>query len=221
MGRALGILAVALCALSAPDVARADAAADAEALVRAVYYDDFPHQRARDLPDAGIARLGGMLADPTEAPHHGNVVLALGLSGHSDAFALLADYAASAPEGETDRSAFRARTRVPIAMGHLARHDRRALGWLMRAARREREPDWHFRHHRGARLGVLLEETALTGLALSGAPEADALLDAEARRPGSDVAAERRRRHAEGALALHEEIGRRGPDAVLRGGSSR
>ena len=215
MRSVLGILGAALCGLALAGGALADPVADAEALVREVYYDEFPYERAQALEDAGVTRLGEMLADPTEAQHHGNIVLALGLSGHPDAFAILSGHAAEDPAGEVDRATFRARTHLPLAMGHLARDDRRALQWLLRAARRPGEPGWSFRHQSGPHLKTLLEEAALTGLGLSGAPGAAALLRAEARTAGHDVAAERRRRHAGQALALRDRIEVQGPDAVL------
>ena len=66
--------------------------------------------------------------------------MALGMSGHPDAFPLLAEYAGRPVSGEVDRPTFRTRTRLALAMGHLARKDPRALHWLLtaRGAARDR-----------------------------------------------------------------------------------
>lgn len=204
-----------LALLLAASAATGDPVADAEDLVRGVYYEGLPYEQARALDDRGVARLADMLSDPAEAPHHGNVVLALGMSGHPRAFEILAAYARREPAGEVDRDTFRARSGLAPAMGHLAQDDPRALRWLLDRARARRgDPGWSFRHQRGTRLATLLEEQQLTGLALSGAPQARRPLeDARERARGGDASALRLRRHADGALALHDRIARDGPRA--------
>jgi len=201
--RAVLAAAIAGWALVAPRPSGASGADEAEALVRTVYYEGLPPDAAAALDDAGIARLGEMLADPLEAATHGNIVDALGWSGHPGAFPLLQRYAAEAPEGEVDRDAFRARSRLPQAMGRLARSDARALAWLLAEEKRSDAPGWWFRQQRGAHLSTLLQEQLLTGLALSGAPAARAAIEAQLAAPGQDVAAQRRRRAAAFARELH------------------
>jgi hypothetical protein len=216
----LALSALALLALAA-GTAQADSVSDAENLVRQVYYEGMPLDAAEALDARAVARLGTMLRDPAEAEHHGNIVLALGMSGHAHAFALLARYADRAPSGEVDRNTFRARTRIAQAMGHLARADRRALAWLLaRADEPAGPPDWSFRHFAGDSLALLLDEQILTGLALSGADEADASLRrVEQEVTGSDVAARRLRSHAANARREHQRW-KQDADAT-RGGSQR
>jgi hypothetical protein len=197
--------AVAALVLSLALPAGATSADQAEEWVREIYYEGFPAERAEALSDAAVERLTELLADPDEAAHHGNVVLALGYSAHPEAFPALAAYAAETPEGEVDRATFRARTQLRIAFGHLARVDRRALRWLLDAQAAGEEPAWHFRHHRDDALRTLLDELAITGLGLSGAPAAAARLDqVVAQSQGADAATQRRLRHAQEARGVHD-----------------
>lgn len=199
--RPIGWLVGLLLTLAVP--AAADPADEAEAWVRQLYYEGLPLEPAAGLDDAAVARLTGLLADPDEAEHHANVLLALGASGHPDAYPALAAFATDAPSGEVDRATFRARTRLRLAFGHLARSDPRALRWLL-ARESAPAPAWHFRQHRGDALRVLLAELERTGLALSGAPAAAARLEQDLERSrGADPASRRRRRHAEAALELY------------------
>ena len=195
--------------------ARADSATEAESLVREIYYEGLPYEQASGLDTAAVNRLIEMLADPSEAPHHGNIVLALGMSGHPDAFAALSEFASDPPIGEVDRNTFRAHTHSLLAMGHLAREDDRALQWLLRRESREaRTPDWRFRHLQGEHLANVLEEQTLTGLALSGAPEAVPALDRAARAPDLDVNTKRRGRHARQLIQLHHRIASEGDESL-------
>jgi hypothetical protein len=195
--------------------ARADSAADAEALARGVYLDGFPNEQARALDAAGIARLAWLLALPGEEAAHANAVQALGVSGHPDAFAALAAYAASAPQAEVSRDRYRALSRVPLAMGWLAGGDPRALAWLEQAAARgAQDPGWSFGRWSGERLALLLEEHALTGLALSGRPEAEPRLASPPGLRAAGVAATRRARHLEALRALHARVAEQGVDAA-------
>jgi hypothetical protein len=212
-GRWLACLLLGL--LAAP--AWADPADEAEAWVRELYYEGLPLEPAAGLDDAAVARLIELLEDPAEAAHHGNVVLALGASGHRDAYPALAAFADDAPAGEVDRATFRARTQLRLAFGYLARHDARALRWLLEPGDGA-PPAWHFRRQRGEALRVLLDELTLTGLALSGSPTAAARLEQviDASR-GRDPAARRRLRHAEGA----SEVYRQARDELAGRGSGR
>lgn len=199
--RAAPVCGLLALLLAAP--ALADAADEATAWLRERYYEGPPLERAAELDGAAIARLIEWLDDPAEAPHHANALLALGASGHPDAYPALAAYAAAEPEGELDRDGFRARSWLPLAFGQLARRDPRALRWLLEQQDADAPPRWHFRQQRGEALRALLAELHLTGLALSGAPVAATRIEQviEASR-GGDPAARRRRRHAEGALAV-------------------
>jgi hypothetical protein len=194
---------IALLAIATATSTSADGADEAEALARMLYYEGIPAEAARALDADGIGRLGEMLADPAEAEHHGNIVSALGLSGHPAAFGLLQAYASAEPSGEVERATFRARSRLGEAMGRLAQDDPRALAWLLAEAHRAKTPAWSYRHHRGAHLRALLEEQTLTGLALSGGPGARAILESAAATPGHDVAAKRRRAHGRHALEVY------------------
>ena len=199
---------LAAATATAPGVvtATAESVSWAEDLVRQTYFEGLPSEAARDLDDAAVARLAEMLADPAEAPFHGNIAIALGYSGRPAAYTALTEFAASPVIGEVDRATFRARTQVLLALGHLARRDGRALRWLLDAQTRPAEPpSWTFRHHRGASLRTLLDEQLLTALALSRSPAAARHIDeliAETR--GSDAASRRRRRHAQAARAMLE-----------------
>jgi len=216
MLRAVAVAALSCLALISGAGARADSAADAESLARGVYLDSFPAEKARALDAAGIARLASLLADPAEVATHANAILLLGASGHPDAFSALSSYAAAAATGEVSRERFRALTHVPLAMGWLAARDARALDWLEQTlARGAQDPGWSFRQQRGARLALLLEEHVLTGLALSGRPEATPLLASPRGARAASVAASRRERHLAALRELHARVAAEGVDAAL------
>lgn len=200
--------------------ARADSAADALELVRPTYIDGFPTERARALDAAGVARLAALLRQTTELAAHCNAVTALGWSGRADAVAALIEYAASAPRGDLPRARYCALTRVPLALGHLARTQDAAFAWLLeQAAQGARDPGWSHGHQSGQRLALLLDEQVLTGLALSGRPEAEPWLrDATAsaarqRSAQTDVLALRRQRHVAALRELRARIEAEGESA--------
>lgn len=124
----------ALCTLlctSAGDIgAQPTPEAAAEALVRQVWFEGLPLDRAAALGPAAGARLAGMLADPAEAAHHANVVMALGVCDCRSSFEVLARFSALLTSGADPHHARAARLAVPHAMGLLARRDARALAWL-------------------------------------------------------------------------------------------
>lgn len=149
--------------------------AAAEALVRADYFEGVPYERARAISAAGAARLEEMLADPAETAHHAKIAIALGISAHPGAYEALADYAAREPQGRVDHAVFEARLAIPVAMGHLAREDDRALAFLQQAAAldpRAAAPAWSYGHFRGAGLAAMIRARAVLGLGMSGRPEA-------------------------------------------------
>lgn len=190
-------------------------ASEAEARVRQFYVEGFPFEAGRNLSPAAVDRLAEMLASDEERTHWSNVVLALGLSESPRAFAPLAAFAARPPRGEATPDAYRAQMALPIALGHLARSRMDAFTLLSRMARETgRDPGWSFQSLGGADLSAALERAAVTGLAVSGRPEAAAILDELAGRPaGPD--AEEWERHLDFARALRARIASKGPLAVF------
>jgi hypothetical protein len=206
--------------------------AAAEALVRQHYFEGIPYEPARALTPAGVARLAEMLENPEDGPYRANIVMALGLSGQARAYEALAAYAARASEGQLEGPESRARLVIPLAMGHLAQSDDRALAYLVQAARAPgRAPRWAHRHLRGPRLGALLRRGAITGLAISGRAEAGGLLralerQAEAPEGGpqgarSSAARRKLRHHVDRAKTLHSRVASEGPRGVFGGASRR
>ena len=126
---------------------------ETESLVRARYYEGLPVDQARRIGEAGCERLLGMLADPTEARHHGTILLAIGVCGPDGGLEAIEAWAvamaADAGSGEIDRARFRAWQMLPFALGHLAEHDERAIDHLASRLDAAAAPAWRFRHHRG------------------------------------------------------------------------
>lgn len=181
MFRRLRETGTTLCALTIVTIALPAAAdggaAFAVALARSEYHEGVPASAARELDDAGVARLAEMLGDSGQAKHHAQIVAILGMSGHPRAYDAIAGAAAETPEGEVGRAVLRKQVALRAALGRLARHDDRALAALLSAARAgEPTPAWSCGRQRGERLGALLRRSTLTGLALSGRPEARTLL---------------------------------------------
>ncbi len=198
--------------------ASADDVTDAEAMARALYFEGVPYDDARSITAAGAARLVEMLDDPAEAQHHATVIEVLALSGRTGAYEAIARYAAAEPEGEIGASSYRSRLAIPLAMGHLARQDNRALAHLTAAVARDGLPPWHYRHLDAASVGSLLRELSISGLGLSGRPEAVSTL--ERMRPPARPQAGRAQgvgldAHIDDALAMHARIATRGAAAVL------
>lgn len=183
---AVGFLVLLAGLVGLPAVGAADEVAEAEALVRLVYYEGLPYADAAAVSPAGAARLAEMLADPAEAAHHANIVFALGVSAHAGAFESLAAFA-DAAEGEVSRDTFRALRSVPFAMGHLSRQDPRALAWLSGRVHRKGAPDWQCGRHRGDRIARLQRRLALAGLGLSDRPEAAEILQRASDGPEADI----------------------------------
>lgn len=215
---------LALCALAcacafAPSAQAEDAIAAAESLVRARYYEGLPYEDARALAVEAVPRLAEMLRDPGEVPHHANIVMALGISGHPEGAAALLAFAQTPPRGSVDAAGFNAQLALRLALGHQAAGDDRALAWLESAGRAgPPEPGWSYRSQRGERLARLLRRTALRGLAISGRPEAADRLRTELF-PSDAVPPESRdpelSRHAADWLALHARVARLGPDGAF------
>jgi len=126
-----------------------------------------------------------MLENPNESDHHANILMALGACAQPSSYPAIEAWAAMPRTGEVDRATFRAWQALPQALGQLARQDRRALA-LLAAQLDAGPPNWHFRHQRDERLATLIQRAAATGLAISGLPEANILLErAEAESTGT------------------------------------
>ena len=192
-----------------------EAPRDAAVWARQQFPEGVPWAEARALDAHGVERLAALLRDPAEGEAHANVVMALGIHGHPTAWPALSEFAARAPRGEVSSAAYRARLALPIAMGHLARADPRALARLLARVRGgPTEPGWSHRGLRGDRLGRLLWRTAVTGLALSGTHAAAAEI---AQRLGAGAPDAETGRHLEASRRLCERVAREGAAAVVGG----
>ncbi len=196
----------------------------AEGLVRAQYVEGLPYFEARELTPAGVERLIEMLRDPGEAEHNENIVMALGISGAPQAYPALVEFEGREVEGEVGAAEYRARRAVPLAMGHLARTDPRALRFLLEAARREgpeSAPRWSYLYLRDQKLAGILRRAAITGVAMSGRPEAAAALRALGQRARDDPSTtDELRVHVREAERLCDRVVREGPDQVFGSGAA-
>lgn len=203
-------------ALSLPAGAGAQVTADEIASrARQIYFEGFPLDAARDLTPAAVDRLAQMLASPDERDYWSNVVLALGASGSPRAVAPLATFAQIRPTGEVDAAWYQARMALPVALGSLASDSDEAFA-LLRAMARDSSPDpgWSFQSLRGASLAGALRRAAVTGLAVSGRPDAEVVFDELRDEPGtahSELAS-----HLESARALRARVERDGASALRR-----
>lgn len=195
VGLACALVWLAAFAGTIPCEAQAQAASESgpaltieetESLVRARYYEGLPEDQIARIDEAGAERIAEMLGDPAESGAHANILLVLGMCGGHGVLEAIEDWAANLPDGELDRHAFRAWQALPYALGHLAKHDPRAVARLD-AKLSEASPRWTFRQHRGAKLHRLQRRAAATALGQTGLPEADRALD-RASRQGSDPA---------------------------------
>ncbi len=193
-------------------------------MVRADYVEGLPYAEARQLTPADVERLSEMLQDPGEAEHHENIVMALGISGARKAYPALVEFEDRAVEGEADAAEYRARRAVPLAMGHLAGTDPRALRFLLEAARREgpeSAPRWSYLYLRDQKLAGILRRAAITGVAMSGQPEAVAALRALGERARDDPSAtDELRVHVREAERLCDRVFREGPDQIFGSGAA-
>jgi hypothetical protein len=205
-------LCIAL-ALALPSAGRAESdVAAAERLARTPFAEGVPYAEARELSDAGVARLIEMLDDPDAASHRAQIIEVLGMSGGAGAYSAVAAAAAGQPAGEVDRATLRTRVAILVALGHLARSDERALADLETAVARGDAPRWSHRHLRGAKLGALLQRSAVTALAMSGTPRAESAL--RRLRAGAGGSPELNR-HLDAALELRARVERDGAAAAF------
>jgi HEAT repeat protein len=208
----LSALAASLAVSAAVSAQPTTQELDAAAPMLEQFYEGVPYERAIELDELAIAGLIAVIEDPDRIDQHPNALVALGMNGHPDAFAVIADYADRGVSGELDRAEFRALRAVPFAMGHLARVDRDALRWLVRAVD-VRGPGRRFAHMDSNRVERMMRRAAMTGLALSGHPRAERVLKRKARSRKPVV-----RRHALEALEEHARIADFGAAVVLSSG---
>ncbi len=208
------LLGAALIA-TAPTRAAAESTSGAdyaEELVRSVYYEGLPHAEAAAIDAEGAERLVEMLAETDQAPYHANILLALGICAQPAAYEAIASYAGRPLAGPVDRTTFRNQLAAPQAMGYLAEREPRAVGWLAAAANRSNDPGWAFGRVNSSRVGHMLRRRAITGLALSGRPEAAQLLRQLDAGLGSGPKTDPELRgHLRDALALHARVAAKGP----------
>lgn len=175
---------------------------ETENLVRAVYFEGMPEEAAAEIGPEGCQRLVEMLDDPEERASHGQIMVAIGICGPQGGFEAIRDWADVERSGELDRDTFRAWQALPFALGHLARHDRRAVARLERDLNAAEAPNWTFRHHRGARLVSHCRRSAASGLAMTGLPEAATALE----RAGGRSSDRDFESHLTRARAMHRQI---------------
>ena len=162
--------------LVAPSALASDAA-DAEALVLQVYYEGLPYDEASAITAAGSARLVELLSQPQTVAYHSNILAALGAAGHADAFPAIASYAAAGRSGELDAASYRALRSIPLAMGHLAAIDDRALAWLEAGAlAHPSDPGWGRGAMHGPRLAAQRRDDCIRGLGIAGRDPAERTL---------------------------------------------
>lgn len=206
--RMVVLLATCACLLGwnlvvpSPSGAQLLSVEETEELVRAVYFEGMPEEAAATIGPEGCQRLVEMLADPEERASHGQIMVAIGICGPQGGFEAVRDWADAERSGELDRDTFRAWQALPFALGHLARHDRRAIARLERDLNAAEAPNWTFRHHRGARLVSHCRRAAASGLAMTGLPEAATVLErAGGRSSDRDFEA-----HLSRSRAMHRQV---------------
>lgn len=208
-GRVLGmgllsmglVWALAAASSSAQTTMQTLGVEESEQLVQTQWFEGLPEDQAARIGPEGAARLMEMLADPAEGEHHANILVALGLCAQPGVFEAIAGWADRPRVGEIDRRTFRAWQALPYALGHLARHDPRALERLESRLLTDPSPTWRFRHHRGARLARQSRRAAASALALTGLPAARQALD----RAGTDVSDADLEAHLESMRAVHAQ----------------
>jgi hypothetical protein len=214
--RALSILIASLCFFASNGAAEPSdlESSRADRLAAAIYFEGVAFEEVGDLSDSDIARLIQLLDDSAEIRQHPNILVVLGMSGSPAAFDAIADYALRGSSGELDRLEFRAQRSIASGMGHLARVDGRALAWLIRAATNANAaPQRSFRQMDPERVAQLMRKGAITGLALSGQPNAARAIAEIIAVPSAPPGIVE---HASEALLLHERMSRKGPASLLR-----
>ncbi|MHC1728514.1 MAG: HEAT repeat domain-containing protein [Syntrophobacteraceae bacterium] len=140
-------------------------------LVKKHYMDGIQYEQANALGKEAIPHLLELLHNPAEKQFWVNVIVTLGFIEDSSALDPLISFLESA-KGEVDGFTFRAMTSVPFAIGCVASNgDRKALEFLKEMAKAPPPSvlQWSFGQQK---IENLLTAEALTGLAVSGRPEA-------------------------------------------------
>lgn len=150
---------------------------ETESLVRARYYEGLPKDLAARIGPEGCDRLVEMLADPAEARHHDQILVAIGICAPEGGLEAIGAWLGAMPEGEIDRPRFKAWLAVNHALGELAEHDPRALAILESRMIRPDAPRFRHGRHRGARLLKMRRFGAAHDLAETGLPAAADALD--------------------------------------------
>jgi len=196
---------------------------DIEARVRQIYFEGYPIAASGRLDADQVARLGELLRDESEQAYWANIVLALGASENAAAYPQLADFASRPPEGEVASGVYQAWVSLPVALGVLA-HDYPAAFERLEQMVRDTgsAPGWRFQSLEGASLASALRRSAITGVGVSGRPEAAVVLNdlrtraATHAAPSAAPAVDDLVQHIESALRLQTRSAADGPQSVLR-----
>lgn len=144
-------------------------------LVKMHYMDGIQYVEAKALGREAVPHLVELLNNPAEKQFWVNVIVTLGFIEDSSALDPLIAFLESA-KGEVDGFIFRALTSVPFAIGCIASNgDQRAFDFLrqMVTVPPPSVMQWSFRQQK---IADLLRAEAVTGLGVSGRPEARAEL---------------------------------------------
>ncbi len=149
--------------------------AQVDDLVHKHYMHGIQYVQAKALGPAAVPYLIDLLDNPDEKEFWVNIIVTLGFIEDSAALAPLISFLSDA-HAEVDSFTFRALLSVPFAVGCIASNgDSRALGYLLDnlSPSASRSAQWSFQ---GKKIDQLLMEQSVTGLAVSGRPEARAEL---------------------------------------------
>lgn len=183
-----------------------------------VAYEGVSISDAKSLDVATLDVIARIVLDPSESRLHTRGLLALGIAAPNGAYETIRAFNAHRLFGEVDRATYDSRLAVPIAMGHLARSDPRALAWLRDAlARRASElPEWRFPPFEPEAIARSWRRSVISGLGLTADPSAEADLAALATAPATRASASDASLARE-ALRMNRRVREEGVAAVLRG----
>jgi hypothetical protein len=149
--------------------------AQVDDLVHKHYMHGVQYVQAKALGPAAAPYLIDLLNNPDEKEFWVNIIVTLGFIEDSAALDPLISFLSDA-RGEVDAFTFRALLSIPFAVGCIASNgDSRALGYLLDKLSPpvSQSAQWSFQ---GKKIDQLLVEQSVTGLAVSGRPEARAEL---------------------------------------------
>ncbi len=186
----------------------------AERRARTRYIEDVPFGMGRELDRGDLRRLAEMLNDPEEAESWANIVTLLGQCECRAGFQALAAWERRLPAGPGSPEEYAARLALPMAYGHLARTDLRALARLIQDLRDGPQPtNWTYGHLRAGTLGEILYNRRISALAASGRLEAEGEWEALLQSRGANA---RARKHIESSRKLHRRVRDEGAERVFR-----